>query len=109
MVTSRRALFQSPPAVRPTMEHDIQDEQHEDLGRNDFSHKVAGRTTDIATRGPKLTADRWRRIALAAYLRAERRGFRGDADLEDWLAAEKEVDEQLAAMESSKGAVDDGK
>jgi len=41
------------------------------------------------------TADRWRRIATAAYLRAERRGFSGDAQLEDWLEAEKEVDEQL--------------
>ena len=56
MVTSRRALFRSPPAVRPRMEHDILDEQHEDSGRNDSSDKVAGRTTDIVPHGPKLTA-----------------------------------------------------
>lgn len=30
-------------------------------------------------------------IAEAAYLRAERRGFAGGGELEDWLEAEKEV------------------
>ena len=99
MVTSRRALFRSPRTVRPTMERDILDEQRHDDRMQ--SSKNAARSDEIAARGPKLTADRWRRIALAAYLRAERRGFAGDAQLEDWLAAEKEVDEQLAAMESS--------
>ena len=36
--------------------------------------------------------DREHRIALAAYLRAERRGFVPGAELEDWLAAENEDD-----------------
>ncbi len=36
--------------------------------------------------------DRERRIAVAAYLRAERRGFAPGAELEDWLEAEKEED-----------------
>lgn len=35
-------------------------------------------------------------IARAAYLRAERRGFRAGHDLEDWFAGEAEVDQQLA-------------
>jgi hypothetical protein len=35
-------------------------------------------------------------IAKAAYFRAERRGFRPGHELEDWLAAEAEVDQQLA-------------
>ena len=48
------------------------------------------------------TADRWRRIARAAYLRAERRGFAGDAELADWLEAEKEVDEQLRREASER-------
>ncbi|QXP85636.1 DUF2934 domain-containing protein [Methylococcus sp. ANG] len=30
-------------------------------------------------------------IAEAAYLRAEKRGFVGGSELEDWLEAEKEV------------------
>ena len=34
-------------------------------------------------------------IALAAYLRAEARGFEGGNPVEDWLAAEAEVDARL--------------
>jgi hypothetical protein len=36
-------------------------------------------------------------IAEAAYLRAERRGFRGGDEREDWIAAEAEVDALLRA------------
>jgi Protein of unknown function (DUF2934) len=36
-------------------------------------------------------------IAEAAYLRAERRGFTGGSEEEDWLAAEAEVDALLRA------------
>jgi hypothetical protein len=36
-------------------------------------------------------------IAQAAYLRAERRGFAPGAELEDWMAAEAEVDALLRA------------
>jgi hypothetical protein len=39
--------------------------------------------------------DRHDRIAKAAYLRAERRNFEPGHELEDWLAAEEEVDRQL--------------
>jgi len=40
--------------------------------------------------------DRYRLIAEAAYFRAERRGFVPGSELQDWLAAEIEVDELLA-------------
>lgn len=36
-------------------------------------------------------------IAQAAYLRAERRGFSPGGEVEDWLAAEAEVDALLKA------------
>jgi hypothetical protein len=36
-------------------------------------------------------------IAQAAYLRAERRGFAQGGEVEDWLAAEAEVDALLRA------------
>lgn len=36
-------------------------------------------------------------VAQAAYLRAERRGFVGGDEVEDWLAAEAEVDALLRA------------
>lgn len=40
---------------------------------------------------------RYRMISEAAYLRAERRGFMPGAEVEDWLAAEEEVDRLLKA------------
>jgi hypothetical protein len=45
---------------------------------------------------------RHRMIAEAAYLRAERRGFKGGDPLEDWLAAEAEIDEVLGNAVSEK-------
>ena len=36
-------------------------------------------------------ADRHQLIALAAYFRAEARGFTPGRELEDWLAAEQEI------------------
>lgn len=42
-------------------------------------------------------------IATAAYFRAEQRGFCGDACLDDWLAAEAEVDARLRQTKASAG------
>jgi hypothetical protein len=36
--------------------------------------------------------ERWQRIALDAYYRAERRGFAPGGELDDWLAAEQQTD-----------------
>jgi hypothetical protein len=44
---------------------------------------------------PPAAEDRHERIAKAAYLRAARRNFAPGHELEDWLAAEQEVDRQL--------------
>jgi hypothetical protein len=43
---------------------------------------------------PSFSESREARIAEAAYWRAERRGFAPGNELEDWLSAEKEIDEQ---------------
>jgi hypothetical protein len=40
-------------------------------------------------------ADRYASIALAAYFRSQRRGFKPGHEMEDWLAAEAEVDQRL--------------
>jgi hypothetical protein len=45
---------------------------------------------------PRVIEDRRASIARAAYLIAERRGFTPGHELEDWLAAENEVDQRLA-------------
>lgn len=34
------------------------------------------------------------RIARLAYLKAEQRGFQAGGEMDDWLAAERELDEQ---------------
>lgn len=40
-----------------------------------------------------ITAEeRWRMVAEAAYLRAEKRGFSGGDPVEDWLLAEREIE-----------------
>lgn len=49
---------------------------------------------------PTAESERRRRmIAEAAYFRAERRGFEAGCELEDWLAAEAEVDRLPAGGE----------
>jgi hypothetical protein len=45
---------------------------------------------------PRLVEDRRASIEKAAYLKAARRGFAPGHELEDWLAAEDEVDQRLA-------------
>lgn len=37
--------------------------------------------------------ERWRLIATAAYLKAEKRGFASGSELQDWIEAEKEIDQ----------------
>lgn len=49
--------------------------------------------------------ERTRRIAEAAYYRAERRAFCPGCELEDWLEAEKATDEELQLMVSGGNAV----
>jgi hypothetical protein len=45
---------------------------------------------------PYIAEDRGTAIAKTAYLNAARRGFKPGHELEDWLAAENEVDQRLA-------------
>jgi DUF2934 family protein len=49
---------------------------------------------------PSFSENREARIAEAAYWRAERRGFAAGQELDDWLAAEKQVDEDDAARQA---------
>ena len=47
-----------------------------------------------AAPGPE---DRRQMIAVAAYQRASERGFAAGHEMDDWLAAEREVDQRLGA------------
>ena len=40
--------------------------------------------------------ERWKMIAVAAYHKAEKRGFAPGYELEDWTEAEKEIDKLLS-------------
>ena len=42
---------------------------------------------------PTLDSDRVKRIQEAAYHRAQERGFSPGAELDDWLAAERDIDQ----------------
>ena len=49
-----------------------------------FGDSLCTTVHDDATR-------RYQMIAIAAYFRAEKRGFAPDNDLEDWLEAERDI------------------
>jgi hypothetical protein len=51
---------------------------------------------------PSFSISREARIAEAAYWRAERRGFTSGQELDDWLAAEKEIDEEMSKGQQSR-------
>jgi hypothetical protein len=57
----------------------------------------AGNEPSAATAYCPVPEERAAMIAAAAYFRAERRNFCPGCELEDWLAAEQEVDQMLAA------------
>ena len=49
-------------------------------------------TCSTCAGGTHWSAGRERQVAEAAYYRAERRGFEPGRELDDWLAAEAEID-----------------
>ncbi len=60
--------------------------------------KSAPRSTQAAHSTAQTTAapvDRYASIAQAAYFRSQHRGFKPGHEMEDWLAAEEEVDQRL--------------
>lgn len=58
---------------------------------------------DIA-RAAVSAEERYRRVAEAAYFRALARGFNGGDPLEDWLAAEQEINRTLSGPAAPPGA-----
>jgi Protein of unknown function (DUF2934) len=60
--------------------------------RGEASQAQELRGTRRSARQVFSPADRHRAIAVAAYFRAERRGFAPGGELADWFAAEREVD-----------------
>lgn len=53
-------------------------------------------TAPAATTRPAVAPElRHQMIATAAYFHAERRGFAGGSELQDWIEAEAEIDRML--------------
>jgi hypothetical protein len=61
--------------------------------------KAAPKTKRMAAAkdGASAAEARWQRTAIAAFYRAQARGFLPGKELEDWLEAEREVDAAEAA------------
>jgi len=95
MVTTQRqrAPSAAPPPVSKVEDNTL-DEQHAGIDEREFPVSDNDQSTEDgqAHVAPSSDEDRRRRIATAAYLRAERRGFLPGAELEDWLEAEKDED-----------------
>src|SRR5688572_19586340 len=49
--------------------------------------------------------DRQERIAVAAYYKAERRGFAAGRDVDDWLEAERQIDRSLPGGQANPSAM----
>lgn len=59
--------------------------------------KNGGKTETSTNEGTGDPSDRLQRISLAAYYRAQARGFAPGQAMDDWLTAEAEVDRGAAA------------
>jgi hypothetical protein len=60
---------------------------------------ISGR--DAPPPGDFAIRDRHRQIAEAAYFKAQRRGFAAGRELDDWLAAEQEIDRAMRPVPSA--------
>ncbi len=69
-----------------------------------MSHKSASQKRINAVSRPDIVgkysrANREEMIAVAAYFRAKNRGFESGHSMDDWLAAEAEIDAMLRSRE----------
>lgn len=92
MATTRsRAPRKSPPVSPPVAQQPAADATLNTTFEPDSSRKDdVPKATFVGEQ--LLYQDRSARIAEAAYFRAQQRGFAPGYELEDWLAAEKDVD-----------------
>jgi hypothetical protein len=96
MTTLNRNDTRGTAIVPPKVEDNTLDEQHAGIPVltfpvTDTDQSSEGGQSHVARESGD---DRKRRIAVAAYLRAEGRGFAPGADVDDWLAAERELEER---------------
>lgn len=61
---------------------------------------------EVANTGVISAAERSRMIAEAAYYRAQNRGFDNGDSVDDWIAAEREIDARLLSPPEAPAATD---
>jgi Protein of unknown function (DUF2934) len=68
-----------------------------DITKKDIAPKTAAKkpTTDNRPQTTLNPEERYRMIAVAAYYRAEKRGFVGGDPAQDWVDAEAEVEQLI--------------
>jgi len=59
------------------------------------STKKAAKKSSVPSSLDITPEERWKMVAVAAYHKAEQRGFATGYELEDWTEAEKEIDALL--------------
>jgi hypothetical protein len=70
-----------------------------DRSREDSAHVMPPKEPSMPRQSAELMQQRHRQIAELAYYKAQQRGFEPGHELEDWLAAEAEVDKASRPLE----------
>jgi hypothetical protein len=74
-------------------------EQPVDRSRKKITHTLPSKEPSMPRLSAELLQQRQRQIAELAYYKAQQRGFEAGHELEDWLAAEAEVDKASRPLE----------
>ena len=90
-MNSKRATPERPAAEKHT------DQSHLSSAPRRTRHQSAGHLESAPHHVTVTPEEREELIAIVAYFRAERRGFGPGGEVEDWLAAEREIDTALAS------------
>jgi hypothetical protein len=75
------------------------DESSSTQARGKSVQAVFPKDPSMPRQSAELLQERHRQIAELAYLKAEQRGFEPGHEMEDWLAAEAEVDKASRPLE----------
>ncbi|MGA2397934.1 MAG: DUF2934 domain-containing protein [Steroidobacteraceae bacterium] len=91
----------TPPSAAPPSATPPKARARQRKSASSSSRTTASQTAPTEAARPAL--DRYASIAQAAYFRSQHRGFKPGHEMEDWLAAEAEVDQRLRGEGRTSG------
>jgi hypothetical protein len=96
---AQRSPFQNDTNTSPDRRPASSEDEGAELTRSVSGNVIEQHSLTPHEDGGEAPVDdlRYQRIAIAAYYRAERRGFEPGHEVEDWLEAEREVGEREGA------------